>query len=91
MPKTITKKVVIKNKMGLHARPASKFVQIALQYESEVTVTKDGLEVNGKSIMGVLMLAAEMGSEVTVRAKGKDAKEVVDALALLLEGELDGE
>ena len=54
-------------------------------------MTKDGLEVNGKSIMGVLMLAAEMGSEVTVRAKGKDAKEVVEALALLLEGELDGE
>jgi len=91
MPKTITKKLIITNKMGLHARPASKFVQIALQYESEVTVTKDGLEVNGKSIMGVLMLAAEMGSEVIVRAKGKDAKEVVDALALLLEGELNGD
>ena len=91
MPKTISKKFIIANKMGLHARPASKFVQIALQYESEVTVTKDGLEVNGKSIMGVLMLAAEMGSEVIVRAKGIDAKEVVEALALLLEGQLNGE
>jgi phosphocarrier protein len=70
----------IVNRLGLHARPAAEFVKLATRFESEVWVEKDGLEVNGKSIMGVMMLAAEPGAEIRIRAVGADAEAALDAL-----------
>jgi len=72
--------VPIVNTLGLHARPAAEFVKTAGRFSSEVTVVKDGVEVNGKSIMGMLMLAAECGSSLTIRARGEDAESALDAL-----------
>ena len=80
----IEKQITIKNKQGLHARPAAIFVQIANKYESEITVKKDNDEINGKSIMGILMLAAEEDSIVFLKAVGIDAKEAVDELEQVL-------
>ena len=85
------KRLEIVNRMGLHARPASAFVRLAGQYEAEVTVAKDGLEVNGKSIMGVLMLAAERGSAIVVRTEGPDADEALDALTDFVSGGFEEE
>jgi phosphocarrier protein HPr len=73
--------VVIQNKYGLHARPAAEFVKQAHKFACDVWVRKDDLEVNGKSIMGMMMLAAEQGSEIVIRASGGDAEEAVDVLA----------
>lgn len=87
----IVKNLIIKNKYGLHARPAALFVQTASGYDAEVTISKDGLEVNGKSIMGVMMLAAEMGSEIVLKVEGKEEKELMQALTDLLEGKFDEE
>lgn len=87
----IKRKLVILNKFGLHARPAALFVETASKYNAEVIIEKDGLKVNGKSIMSVLMLAAEMGSEVILQVKGKDEKESVEALTRLLEGKFNEE
>lgn len=84
------KKIIIKNKSGLHARPAAIFVQIANKYESEVTVRKGKLEVNGKSIMGILMLAAGKGSQVTLKIDGEDAEKAMTELEMVLSGEIDG-
>ena len=78
--------VTILNPFGLHARPAAEFVKLSSTYSASVTVEKDGLEVNGKSIMGVMMLAAECGSDVTIKAVGEDAREAVEALAALVRG-----
>jgi len=79
------KTMKIQNELGLHARAATKLVQLASKFPCEVTVTKDGHEVNGKSIMGVLMLVASKGSTVTLRAKGDRAQECVDAIAKLID------
>jgi phosphocarrier protein len=79
------KSVLIQNELGLHARAATKLVQIAAKFACDITLTKDGHEVNGKSIMGVLMLVASKGSTVTLRAKGDKAQECVDVLAKLIE------
>ena len=87
----IVKKLVITNKLGLHARPAALFVQTASRYDADVTLSKDGIDVNGKSIMGVLMLAAERGSEVALKVEGKDEKAVYEALRDLLEGKFNEE
>jgi len=76
--------VQIVNKNGLHARPAAEIVKLAAKFKSEITVVKDDLDVNGKSIMGVMMLAAEHGSEITFRAEGDDAEQALDALATLV-------
>ncbi|HLL45700.1 MAG TPA: HPr family phosphocarrier protein [Longimicrobiaceae bacterium] len=76
--------VTILNKYGLHARPAAEFVKLANKFQSEVWVAKDQVEVNGKSIMGVMMLAAERGSVVDIRASGGDAEQAVAALAKLV-------
>lgn len=76
--------VEIVNRAGLHARPASEFVKLASRYQAEVRLEKEGLEVNGKSIMGVLMLAAECGSRLCIRAEGDDAPEALEALAELV-------
>ena len=76
--------VEIVNRAGLHARPASEFVKLAGQFHSDVRLEKDGFAVNGKSIMGVLMLAAEQGSQLTIHATGDDSAEAVEALAALV-------
>ena len=78
--------LVVQNKLGLHARPASMFVKLASKFQSEIFVTKDGEEVNGKSIMGLMMLAAPAGSELEVSAEGLDSTNAVDALGELIEG-----
>lgn len=75
----------VRNRLGLHARPAAEFVKIAGRFQAEVHVAKDGLEVNGKSIMGVLMLAAERGSELVIRGEGPDAVEAVETLRSFVE------
>lgn len=77
--------VLIKNRYGLHARPAAELVKLATKFRSDVYVRKDDLEVNGKSIMGIMMLAAEHGCSITIRAEGEDAEAAVDALAGLVE------
>jgi phosphocarrier protein HPr len=80
----VERTVQIANKNGLHARPAAEIVKISAKFQSEITLVKDGMEVNGKSIMGVMMLAAECGSSLLLRAEGADADAVVDALATLI-------
>lgn len=82
---TIKKKVVVKNKLGLHARPAALFVQLANKFDSDVAVIKDDVEVNGKSIMGILMLAAERNSTITIITSGKDAQEAMLGLEKIVE------
>lgn len=77
---TLKKKIQIANPQGLHARPASVFVKIANKFESEITITKEDQTVNGKSIMGLLMLAAEQGSEVELAASGRDAERALAEL-----------
>ena len=76
--------IMIQNRLGLHARAAAMFVQTASKYASEVTMEKDGVEVNGKSIMGLMMLAAAKGSDVTIRAKGSDEAEAVAGIEDLI-------
>lgn len=75
----------IVNRSGLHARAATKFVQMAHQFQADIWVSKDGQEVNGKSIMGLLLLVANQGSAVTIRCDGSDAKECLGALRQLIE------
>jgi phosphocarrier protein HPr len=79
------KTMVIQNELGLHARAATKLVQLASKFPCEITVSKDGHEVNGKSIMGVLMLVASKGTTVTLRAKGDRASEAIAAIAALID------
>jgi phosphocarrier protein HPr len=76
--------VTIVNKNGLHARPAAEIVKAAAKFSSDIVILRDDLEVNGKSIMGVLMLAAECGSSITLRASGPDEAAAIDALATLI-------
>ncbi len=76
--------VQIINRNGLHARPAAEIVKLAAKFECEITIVKDDLDVNGKSIMGVMMLAAEHGSNITLKAEGPDADQALDALATLV-------
>ncbi|MGH7622884.1 MAG: HPr family phosphocarrier protein [Gemmatimonadaceae bacterium] len=76
--------VEIVNKNGLHARPAAEIVKLSSKFQAEITMVRDDLEVNGKSIMGVMMLAAEFGSTLLVRASGPDAEQAVNAIADLV-------
>jgi phosphocarrier protein HPr len=80
----IEKTVTIKNKQGLHARPAALFVQIANKFNSVITITKGRHKVNGKSIMGIMMLEAGYGSKVTMTVNGDDAERAVKELEVLL-------
>lgn len=80
----IERQATIVNQEGLHARPAAQLVRLASQFASEIELSKDGLDVNGKSIMGVMMLAAEQGSAITIRADGPDAEQAVEAIARLV-------
>ncbi len=80
----LEREVRIVNRAGMHARPAAEFVKTAGRFASDITVEKEGLEVDGKSIMGVLMLAAEQGSRLRLTAVGEDAAAALDALADLV-------
>lgn len=75
----------IRNKLGLHARAAALFVQLSNKFSSEIMVEKNGQEVNGKSIMGILILAATQGSKVTLRVEGEDAPAAMEALGRLID------
>jgi len=79
----------IVNKLGLHARAAAKLVTLAAKFKSDIRVTKDGREVSGKSIMGVMMLAAAKGSRVIFRAEGPDAEKALDAIEALVARKFD--
>jgi phosphocarrier protein HPr len=80
----IEREATIVNQEGLHARPAARIVRLANSFVAEVELAKDGLAVNAKSIMGVMMLAAECGSSIVIRADGPDAEQAVQALAELV-------
>lgn len=83
----IQKKLTVKNKQGLHARPAAMFVQIANKYDSRVTVRRNDEEVNGKSIMGILMLGAEKGSQIILEVEGNDADLAISELEKIIGNE----
>jgi phosphocarrier protein HPr len=80
----IEKEITILNRLGLHARPAAMFVRIASRYRSEIWVSKEGEEVNGKSIMGLMMLAAGQGSRLRIRCEGPDADKAIEELEALI-------
>jgi len=81
----------IKNRLGIHARPAAKLAKIANEFESTIRVMKDGLEVNGKSIMGIMMLAAAQGNVIQVEAEGPDEEDAIRALGDLIENKFEEE
>jgi phosphocarrier protein HPr len=87
----VTKELTVTNQLGIHARPASMFVKAASRYHSDVFVEKDGETVNGKSIMGMMMLAAGPGSKIRVRAEGNDAAQAITELESLLHRKFDEE
>ena len=85
----IQKEVTILNKLGLHARPAAMFVRVANKHRAEIWVEKDGEQVNGKSIMGLMMLAAGQGSHLLITAEGADAQGALEELQDLVERRFD--
>ena len=87
----IERSFIIANELGLHARDATRLVQTTNRFEAEVDVEKDGTRVNGKSIMGVLMLVAAKGTRITVYAEGPDAQAAIDAIGVLIENKFDEE
>jgi phosphocarrier protein len=84
MAKVVKKELVVRKRQGLHARPAALFVQIANKFDSRITVKRDNEEVNGKSIMGILMLGAERGSPIIIEAEGEDALAAVEELEKII-------
>ena len=76
----LSKQLAVINKLGIHARPAALFVKVASKFESHIEVEKDGEIINGKSIMGLMMLAAGQGSKLTVTAEGRDAEAALKAI-----------
>jgi len=80
----VSKKLTVKNKQGLHARPAALFVQVANKFDARIVVKNDSEEVNGKSIMGILMLGAERGSTIVIEAEGEDAAAALAELEKIL-------
>jgi len=85
-PDQVNRSVTICNQRGLHARAAARFVKLAFEYDAEITVTKAGASVSGRSIMGLMMLAAGPGSTVDLSATGPDAARAIDALVALITG-----
>lgn len=85
---TLRRKLVIRNRQGLHARPAALFVRLANTFDSEITVRRGREKVNGKSIMGILMLGCEKGSQIEIAAEGADARGALDELSRLVTKEL---
>ena len=86
---TMTKDFLVSNKLGIHARPAAMFVKTANRFSCDIFVEKDGEKVNGKSIMGLIMLAAGPGSKVTVHAQGHDAQQALIELEILINRKFD--
>jgi len=84
-----SKQLTISNKLGIHARPAAQFVKTASKFESDIRVEKDGEEVDGKSIMGLMMLAAGHGSVLTIIAEGTDAEDALNSLGTLVESNFE--
>jgi phosphocarrier protein len=89
--KILEQEFEIKNKLGLHARAAALFVQVAMQYQAEVLVEKDGEVVNGKSIMGLMMLAAPQGSKLKIKVEGQEAEKMLQELGDLIERKFNEE
>jgi phosphocarrier protein len=87
--KEVVKDLVVTNKLGVHARPAAMFVKVANRFAADIMVEKDGETVNGKSIMGLMMLAAGPGSKLHIRASGPDASQAVSELEQLLKRKFD--
>jgi len=87
----VEKEVTLKNKYGLHARPATLFAETASAFTCDITIVKDGQDVNGKSIFGLMMLAAESGSTLLVRASGDDAEAAVAAIEKLVDSKFNEE
>ncbi|GAC1432260.1 MAG: HPr family phosphocarrier protein [Thermoanaerobaculia bacterium] len=85
----ISRDIEIKNKLGLHARAAAKLVHTAARFRSDIKVRKGDEEVDGKSILGILLLAAGRGSVVTIRADGEDERDALDAVEKLIDGKFD--
>jgi phosphocarrier protein HPr len=85
----MTKDFTVSNKLGMHARPAAMFVKTANRFQCDISVEKDGEKVNGKSIMGLMMLAAGPGSTLTVHAEGHDASQALAELEVLLQRKFD--
>jgi phosphocarrier protein HPr len=86
-----TETFTIRNKLGLHARAAALLVKAANHFEADITIEKDGIEVNGKSIMGILMLAASKGTKITLNMKGKDEVEALRVLGQLIDNKFNEE
>ncbi|MBI3785639.1 MAG: HPr family phosphocarrier protein [Deltaproteobacteria bacterium] len=91
MPDAVSKVLEIKNRLGLHARAAAQLVQVASKFDAEVTVTKDGQSVSGKSILGLMMLAAGQGMTIEVSASGPQALEAMLAIESLMEQKFNEE
>jgi phosphocarrier protein len=87
----LIKELEVINKLGIHARPAAMFVKVANQFEAEILIEKDGEKVNGKSIMGLMMLAAGPGTKLKVEANGGDAAQAILAIEALLKRKFDEE
>ncbi|MDB6054174.1 MAG: Phosphotransferase system, phosphocarrier protein HPr [Verrucomicrobiales bacterium] len=85
------KEIVVANRQGIHARPAAMFVKAANRYQSDIFVEKDGEKVNGKSIMGLMMLAAGPGSKIIIYAEGSDGQEAINELESLIKRKFDEE
>jgi len=81
----------VMNKLGLHARPAAKIVETTKKFKSEITISKNDIQINAKSIMGVMMLAAEAGSTLIISAEGEDAQEALKEVAMMFERKFDEE
>ena len=91
MAEILRSRVIIPNKRGLHARASAKIVEAAARFQAEIHVVKDGTAVNGRSIMGLMMLAASIGSEVEITAQGPDAAEALKAILALVEAKFGEE
>src|SRR5688500_7280505 len=87
--KELVRELIVSNKLGVHARPAAMFVKIANKFDSEIFVEKDGETVNGKSIMGLMMLAAGPGSKLRVTANGHDASQALNEIEALMKRKFD--
>lgn len=85
----ISRDIEIKNKLGLHARAAAKFVHVAAKYKSDIKVRKQDEEVDGKSILGILLLAAGRGTVITVKADGEDERAALDGIEALINAKFD--
>jgi phosphocarrier protein len=88
---SVSKELLVCNKLGIHARPAAMFVKVANRFSCDIFVEKDGEQVNGKSIMGLMMLAAGPGSKLTIEAKGSDASAAIGELESLMNSKFNEE